>query len=178
MKTDGQDRYEVRSSQRRKTTMTAFRENGRLVVVVPAHMTDRQRRELVPGLVQRFLEKESRQRPPRADSELTIRARELYRVYVAPHTDEPEPDMGVRWVGNMRQRWGSCTAGTGEIRISDRLKTMPDWVVDYVLLHEVTHFVEREHSTRFWQIVDSHEESRRARGFLEGVDFVRRHPQE
>ncbi|MFT3877889.1 MAG: M48 family metallopeptidase [Propioniciclava sp.] len=169
--------YEVRSSQRRTRTMTAFRENGKLIVVVPAHMTDRQRRELIPGLVRRFLDKESRQKAPRADTELTARAQELYRAYVARHTDQPEPAMGVRWVSNMSQRWGSCTVGSGEIRISDRLKSMPEWVVDYVLLHEVTHFVEREHSDRFWQIVNSHTESPRARGFLDGIDFVRRHPQ-
>lgn len=171
------EQYEVRESARRTRTMTAFREGGRLVVVVPGHMTARQRRELIPGLVQRFLAKEARQKPPRADHELTARALELYRAYVAPHAEAREPAIGVRWVGNMAQRWGSCTISTGEIRISDRLQSMPSWVVDYVLLHEVTHLVEREHSSRFWSIVNDHAESPRARGFLEGVDFTRRHPQ-
>ena len=46
-----QEDYEVRTSTRRTRTMTAFREGGRLVVVVPDHMTARQRRDLVPGLV-------------------------------------------------------------------------------------------------------------------------------
>lgn len=167
--------YDLRTSTRRTRTMTAFREEGRLVVVVPEHMTERQRRDLVPGLVERFLAKEAKQRPPRADEELTIRAAELYRAYVARHTDQPEPAIGVRWVSNMASRWASCTTTTGEIRVSDRLRTMPNWVLDYVLLHEVAHLVEREHSARFWSIVYSHEESRRARGFLEGVDFIRRH---
>ena len=38
--------------------MTAFREHGRLVVVVPAAMTARQRRDLIPPLVERFLARE------------------------------------------------------------------------------------------------------------------------
>lgn len=173
-----QESYVIRSSSRRTRTMTAFREGGDLVVVVPEHMSGRQRREMVPGLVERFLAKEARQRPPRADSELTARAVELYRTYVASHTDGPEPAIGVRWVGNMASRWGSCTIQTGEIRVSERLRTMPNWVVDYVLLHEVTHLAEREHSARFWGIVNAHAESQRARGFLEGVDFTRRHAQE
>lgn len=156
--------------------MTAFREGGKLIVVVPDHMTPRQHRELVPGLVERFLAKEAKQAAPRADAELTARARELYDQYVAPHAQPGEPVLGVRWVSNMNSRWGSCTTGTGEIRLSDRLQPMPSWVVDYVLLHEVTHLVEREHNARFWGIVDSHDESRRARGFLEGVDYTRRHP--
>ncbi len=171
----GED-YEVRSSTRRTRTMTAFREEGRLVVVVPGHMTPRQRREMVPGLVERFLAKEAKNRPPRADEELTARAVELYRAYIAPHTAGPEPAIGVRWVTNMAQRWGSCTVSTGEIRLSDRLRTMPNWVVDYVLLHEVAHLAEREHNVRFWELVNAHAESPRARGFLEGVDFARRQP--
>ncbi|WP_454226968.1 YgjP-like metallopeptidase domain-containing protein [Propioniciclava flava] len=40
------------------------------------------------------------------------------------------------------------------------------WIT--VVLHEVTHFVEREHNTRFWQLVNAHAESPRARGFLGG----------
>lgn len=169
-----QEDFEVRTSVRRTRTMTAFREEGRLVVVVPEHMTARQRREMLPGLVERFLAKEAKNRPPRADAELTARAVELYRAYVAPHTAGPVPAIGVRWVTNMAQRWGSCTIATGEIRLSDRLQAMPNWVVDYVLLHEVAHLAEREHSARFWQLVNAHAESPRARGFLEGVDFTTR----
>ncbi|WP_454226970.1 hypothetical protein [Propioniciclava flava] len=66
--------------------MTAFREEGRLVVVVPEHMTTRQRRALIPGLVERYLAKEARQRPPRGDEEITARAVELYRSsHCPPH---------------------------------------------------------------------------------------------
>lgn len=155
--------------------MTAFREEGRLVVVVPERMTGRQRKELIPGLVERYLLKEARQRPPRCDQEITQRAIDLYRTYVAPHTEQGEPAIGARWVSNMTSRWGSCTTETGEIRVSDRLQVMPTWVLDYVLLHEVVHLVEREHNQRFWEMVNAHDESIRARGFLEGVDYVTRH---
>ncbi|MBK8463043.1 MAG: M48 family metallopeptidase [Nigerium sp.] len=164
----------MRSSRRRTRTMTAFREHGQVVVVVPAGMTERQRRELVPGLVQQFLAKESGRRAPRDDAELTSRAVELYRAYVAPHADGPEPVFGARWVADMRARWGSCTTTSGEIRLSDRLRPMPNWVVDYVLVHELTHLVERAHNARFWQIVGGYDRAERARGFLEGVDFTRR----
>lgn len=171
--TDEVEPYEVRASTRRTRTMTAFREGGRLVVVVPGHMTARQRRDAVPGLVERYLAKEARQGPPRADDELTDRARALHTTYVAPNAGGEQPQIGVRWVTNMQQRWGSCTPSTGEIRISDRLRTMPSWVVDYVLLHEVAHLAERQHNARFWALVDGYPQARRARGFLEGVDHAR-----
>ncbi|MDO5535034.1 MAG: M48 family metallopeptidase [Propionibacteriaceae bacterium] len=167
--------YEVRSSGRRKRTMTAYREGGELVVVVPSHLSQRQRDELVPPLVARFLAKEAGRRPPRGDAELTARAVELYRAYVAPHSTGPEPALGVRWVTTMEHRWGSCTITTGEIRLSAHLQGMPAWVVDCVLLHEVTHLLVREHNADFWAIVNAHPEAARARGFLEGVEHARAH---
>ena len=75
----------------------------------------------------------------------------------------------VRWVANMTTRWGSCTTTTGEIRLSDRLQPMPAWVVDYVLLHELAHLIEPDHSPRFWQWVDRFPRAERAKGYLEGV---------
>lgn len=162
------DTWIVRESTRRRRTLTAFREGGRVVVVVPAHMSARDRREHIPALVDRFLAKEARRRPPRGDEELTRRAVELYEGYVAPATGQRTPPLGVRWVDTMATRWASCTVTTGEIRVSDRLRDMPDWVVDYVLLHEVVHLVEPSHSARFWSLVGSYPLAERARGYLEG----------
>lgn len=151
--------------------MTAFREEGRVVVVVPGRMSERQVREQVPGLVARFEAREARSRPPRGDAELTQRAGALYDAYLRPEVG-PAPPFGVRWVPTMAHRWGSCSTGTGEIRVSDRLMAMPSWVVDYVLLHEVTHLVEHGHTPRFWTLVGAYPQTARARGFLEGVDFA------
>lgn len=47
--------FEIRTSARRRKTMSAYREDGRVVVVVPQRMTARQRRDLVPPLVEKFL---------------------------------------------------------------------------------------------------------------------------
>lgn len=164
--------YDIRISRRRTRTMAAFREEGRVVVVVPAHLTEHQRRELIPPLVERFLAREESKRPPRGDAELTRRAEALHDAHVAPYVEGARPAFGVRWVSTMRSRWGSCTQSTGEIRISDRLRTMPDWVVDHVLIHELTHLHVAGHSPRFHAIAGAHPQAERAEGFLAALDHL------
>ena len=59
---------------------------------------------------------------------------------------------GLR-VGDARTRWGSCSAA-GRLTFSWRLILAPDWVLDYVVAHEVAHLVELNHGPRFWRLVD------------------------
>ena len=75
----------------------------------------------------------------------------------------------VRWVANQNNRWGSCTPGDRAIRLSTRLRGMPSWVVDYVLVHELAHLIEAGHTPAFWEWVDRYPKAERAKGFLEGV---------
>ena len=55
-------------------------------------------------------------------------------------------------VRNQRWRWGSCNRN-GHICLNWRLVTMPDWVRDYVMLHELMHIERMDHSPRFWKLV-------------------------
>jgi predicted metal-dependent hydrolase len=56
-------------------------------------------------------------------------------------------------VRNQRSRWGSCSR-RGSISLSWRLIQMPDAVRDYVILHELAHTREQNHSVRFWRLVE------------------------
>ncbi len=55
-------------------------------------------------------------------------------------------------IRNQRWRWGSCSR-SGHICLNWRLVSMPDWVRDYVLLHELMHLKCMDHSPRFWKLV-------------------------
>ena len=80
----------------------------------------------------------------------------------------------MRWVPPMRTRWASCTPADGTIRISERLRDVPAWVLDYVLVHELTHLLEPGHDERFWAWVHRFPRSERAIGYLEGLVGRRR----
>ena len=49
--------------------------------------------------------------------------------------------------------WGSCSV-KGNVNLSTRLLFAPDDVIDYVIIHELAHLVELNHSKRFWKLVE------------------------
>jgi predicted metal-dependent hydrolase len=55
---------------------------------------------------------------------------------------------------NIKSRWGSCSRNKN-INLSIHLMRLPDQLVDYVILHELVHTVEHNHSKRFWALLDS-----------------------
>ena len=75
----------------------------------------------------------------------------------------------MRWVPPMRTRWASCTPADGTIRVSERLRDVPAWVLDYVLVHELAHLLEPGHDARFWAWVHRYPRTERAIGYLEGL---------
>lgn len=158
---------EVRRSSRRKRTVSAFREGNVTVVAIPAKFTRAQEREWVKKMVKRLERQEQRRRP--TDAQLHERALRLSEKYLGAQA-QPK---SVTWSQIQNRRWGSCTPATGTIRISTRLKGMPHWVLDYVLLHELAHLITPDHSPQFWALLESYERTERARGFLEGVSFER-----
>lgn len=153
----------VRRSARRRRTVSAFREAGRLVVAIPARFTKAEEEHWVAEMTRRVADSERRRRP--SDDDLRLRAERLAATYLP---DGVRPT-SIRWVTNQGRRWGSCTPGEGTIRLSHRLQGMPSWVVDYVVLHELAHLVVSGHGPQFWAIVDRYPHTARARGFLHGV---------
>ena len=56
-------------------------------------------------------------------------------------------------IRDTRSRWGSCSSN-GNLSFCWRLIMAPEWVLDYVVAHEVAHLVEMNHSAKFWRVVD------------------------
>jgi predicted metal-dependent hydrolase len=69
-------------------------------------------------------------------------------------------------IRNQRTRWGSC-GRDGHITLNWRLLLMPDWVADYVIVHELMHLRRLDHSPAFWKLVAAaHPRYREARQWL------------
>lgn len=152
---------EIRASTRRKKTGAAHWSGSRIVVQIPARLRGRERARFVDDLVERLLT----QRPQVAagDAALEERARVLAELY----TGGVQP-ASVRWVANQRARWASCSPASREIRVSTRLRQCPEWVIDAVLVHELAHLHEADHSAAFYEIADRHPRQGDSALFLEG----------
>lgn len=158
---------EVRRSARRRRTVSAYRDGDVTVVLIPARFTRAEEQHWVAEMVARLQARDARRLrgPRRSDEALLARCRQLSATLFDGRV---EPS-SVRWVSNMASRWGSCTPSDGSIRISARLRDMPGWVLDYVLVHELAHLVVPGHGPDFWDIVARYPRTERARGYLEGV---------
>jgi hypothetical protein len=147
--------------------VSAYRDGDRTIVLLPARMSRAEEQRWIAIMLERLAtqERRSARRASRGDGDLGRRAAELSRQYL---DGAPKPK-SVRWVTNQGSRWGSCTPVDGTIRLSDRLATMPSWVIDYVLVHELAHLIEIGHGPRFYRLVDAYPKAERARGYLLGV---------
>jgi predicted metal-dependent hydrolase len=158
---------EIRRSTRRRRTVSAYREGEIVVVLLPARMTRAEEKKWVAEMVARLQRSETRRRSPAqaSDKALYERCRQLSIKYL----DGGAAPSSVRWVPAMRTRWASCTPSEGTIRISERLREVPSWVLDYVLVHELAHLRVPGHGADFWALVHRYPKAERAVGYLEGI---------
>ncbi|WRH25438.1 DUF45 domain-containing protein [Arthrobacter sp. JZ12] len=160
---------EVRRSARRRRTVSVDLRDGVAVVSIPASFSAAQEKHWVERMVAK-LHAKSRV-PGQTESELAGRATDLSARFLqgegAPHS--------IRWVTNQNSRWGSATPATRSIRLSQKLQGMPDWVVDYVILHEMAHLIEPSHNRRFWSLLESYPHTETAKAFLQGAAYASDH---
>jgi len=155
---------EIRASTRRTKTGAAHWSGSRIVVAIPARLRGAERDRFVDELVRRAM----KERPQSVahDAALEERARVLAELYT-----DGRLASSVRFVANQKHRWASCSPATGEIRLSTRLRIVPDWVLDAVLVHELAHLHVADHSARFHELADRHPRQADAELFLEGYQL-------
>ena len=144
--------------------------DGSLLLRVPYRLPKRRVSTLLEQVASQ-LDKSTALHSRRTDADLHQRAEAINQK----HFDGKIQWNAIRWVSNMQTRLGSCTRGgptDGQIRISNKIKNWPDWVVDYVIAHELMHRKHPNHSEAFWsELKAAFPLTERARGFIHGVGF-------
>jgi hypothetical protein len=158
-------KVEIVRSGRRKKTISAEVKGDTLIIRAPRSMSDRELRPHIDSLKARLAKKIRRATSQPTDEALQRMAQTLNRRYFAGKLRWNT----IRFVSNQNKRFGSCTPSTGSIRISDRLATMPKWVLEYVVMHELAHLLEANHGENFWALVNQYPKTERARGYLMAV---------
>lgn len=162
------ENVEIRRSRRRRKTISGRIEKDRVIVMVPAGLSRRAEQKAVDGMLEK-LRKQHRRKNARAhmsDAELAQYVKKIDRKYCG---GKAQPQH-VEWSQDARTRWGSCTLQSRTIRLHPRLATMPRYVMDYVIVHELCHLTTPGgHTDEFWAAVNAFPKVERARGYLEAV---------
>ena len=160
-----------RDKRLKKTSRWGWEADGSILLRVPYRFPKRE----IPALLKQIeaqLDKGLKRAGRRTDADLQKRAERLNQQCFEGRIEW----QAIRWVSNMNSRLGSCTNGgstDGHIRISDKIKGWPDWVIDYVVAHELVHRLHPDHSKDFWETLSAgYPKTERARGFIEGAGFV------
>ena len=151
----------IRSS--RKTLAVQVKADGQVVIRVPLRTSWKE--------AERFLERESAwvERhvavalasyvEPRTYTDAQVRegkarAGELFARRTAHFSAGMGVDSGRISVRQQKTRWGSCSV-RGNLNFNWKLALMPEEILDYVVVHELAHRVEMNHSPRFWAVVET-----------------------
>jgi len=159
-------------------------EDGSVRVTIPRWGSKREAKEFVESQrrwIHKQKERLDRQRAASGpgvtrDVVLALRTRALGEL--PPRLLQLAAEHGLRVkrvsIRNQKWRWGSCSPD-GHICLNWRLVAMPDWVRDYVLIHELMHLRRLDHSRAFWRLVAAAcPRHREARAWLRANDRLLR----
>ncbi len=150
----------IRSPNRRKT-IHARMKGETLEVLLPVGLTIEKEKNIITEITDK-IEKQKQKRRINSDEYLVKRFQKLNDEYFQGKLKITS----ILFVTNQKRVNGSCTPTRGTIRLSHKLLEMPSWVLDYVIMHEMTHLLYPNHSREFWNKVAEYRLTERARGFL------------
>jgi len=148
-------------SRRRRSTVGARLVKDILVVQAPEALSEERLGDIIAGFKAKFERKRIKEE---LDSKKGLESAAA-RINSRYFGDKLKVN-SIEYVTTQECKFGCCNYQSREIRISHKVGLMPAWVREYVLIHEMAHLVEPNHSRAFWDIVSRYRFSERARGYL------------
>lgn len=156
--------YEIIKSSR-KTIAVEVRQDGSVLVRAPrdcpqsridTFLKEKQAWVLAKVEEQKEKEADSMKIQPLSEAEQRLyrdKAREIFEQKVSYYAQMMGVSYGRIAIRDQKTRWGSCS-GEGNLNFNWRLIFAPAGVLDYVVVHELAHRKEMNHSPRFWMVVE------------------------
>ena len=158
--------YEIKESNRSRAFRATVHPDGRVVITKPVNASDKRLTAFIEksapwiGKQQRRFSKLPPQvtlPKPRKNSKAYKEAREAARALVLRRLPELNAPYGLSYgtisIRDQKTRWGSCSA-KGNLSFNYRIAFLPPELADYLLVHELCHLKEHNHSERFWGLVE------------------------
>ena len=160
--------YKVRvvRSRNRLKTIGARLVNDIMVVYAPVTISNEKLDKFIDKFSKGF-QKARLKKELNSTHDLKSVAENLNRLYFSGRLNIKS----IEYVTGQNKMFGVCDHRAGKIRISHHLARMPVWVRDYVIIHEMSHLIEPNHSKSFWDIVERYKLTERAKGYLMAKGF-------
>ena len=131
-------------------------------VNAPAGIPQEKLQKIIDRFKTSFEKRKLKQELNKTTETLQETAQQLNRQYFSGKLEIKSIEYSV----NQDRIFGICNHRTKNIKISYRLKEMPDWVRNYVIMHELAHIIEPNHGENFWNLVYQYKLTERAKGYL------------
>lgn len=148
-------------SPRRRRSVSARIVNDLLLVNAPLMLSQERLDKIIHGFKLKFAAKKLKNELDK-EKNLAHLANALNEKYF----DNKLKIESIEYSTNQNSRFGCCDYRTAKIRISHKIGLLPKWVRKYVLIHEMAHLIQPNHSRAFWDIVSRYKLTERARGYL------------
>jgi len=146
---------------RRKKTIAARMVDGVLCVFCPRNTPQ----DFLERTIEKFkvkFRKQALKKQLNRDKDLRLVAAELNRKYFQGKLTVNS----IEYVTDQNSKFGCCNYHKKTIRIAHCICAMPEWVRDYVVVHELAHLLVPDHSKAFWDLVANYKLAERAKGYL------------
>jgi len=154
----------INYSNKRSRTVSARLVNGSLLVNAPAAMPRARLGKIIDNFKVRFERRKLKEELNKTRPLAEIAAKLNDRYFNGKLKIN-----SIEYSTGQNSIFGCCSCRDASIRISHRLSRMPEWVRNCVIIHEMAHLVEPNHSAAFWNIVSRYELAERAKGYLMAV---------